>query len=239
VTSESLVGGFVLPNTRVDVMCTTRGTDASARIILQNMLVLAVDTQDQRDEKTRSIIGQTVTLAATSEEATRLSLAQSVGELRLLLKNSNDSKRTETTEARVDDLKRPLHNDDGTERETRSLPKTLVNLPPVTEEPRAPEPVPVVKKEEPRRKRHVMTIVNGQTTDKAVFLLGRCEEDEDADSARKEDNKEEKPRTETKKTDPPTTAAPPPAKAATPSPATPSPAPSGAFGRSLRTGRIN
>jgi pilus assembly protein CpaB len=237
VTAESLVGGFVLPNTRVDVMCTTRGQDASARIILQNMLVLAVDTTDIRDEKTRNIIGQTITLAATSEEATRLSLAQSVGELRLLLKNSNDAKRTETTEARVEDLKRPLHSEDSEDKATRPAPKALVALPEVKEEPKAPEPVapPVVKKEEPRRKRHVMTIANGTQVDKAVFILNRpSEDDDDADTAKKEDNKEEKPKTDVKKPDPPKTETPPPPKAAAPTPA-----PANPFGRSVRTGRIN
>jgi len=48
VNAESLVGGFVLPGARVDVLCTIGGGDASSKIILQNMLVLAVDTQDQR-----------------------------------------------------------------------------------------------------------------------------------------------------------------------------------------------
>jgi pilus assembly protein CpaB len=239
VNPESLVGGFVLPNTRVDVICTTRGNDASARIILQNMQVLAVDTQDTRTDTTKTIIGQTVTLAATAEEAVRLSLAQSTGELRLLLKNTNDSKRTETVVARTADLAKPLHGDLPEESETRSAPKTVVNLPAVTEDPKQPEPVPVVKKEEPRKsKRHVMTIANGTNVDKAVFILGRQDDDEDtppSSTVKTDVSKEEKPKsepkTEPKKPEPPKVAPP-----AAPPPA----APPSAFGKSsLRTGRIN
>jgi pilus assembly protein CpaB len=251
VTQESLVGGFVLPSTRVDVMCTTRGTDASARIILQNMLVLAVDTQDKRDEKLTTMMGQTVTLAATSEEAARLSLAQSLGELRLLLKNTNDLKRTTTTEARADDLRKPLHNDSGNDEEARPAPKAIASLPVLTEEAKQPEPVvpEPVKKAPAKRKRHVMTIVNGSNTDKAVFLLGKSSDDDDEDAPTKD---EEKPRTEKTNTAPPKVGTPLPPKAVAPTtpttpttpptttttttPSTPTPGP---FGRSARTGRIN
>ncbi len=45
VNAESLAGGFVLPGYRVDVVSTMRnGNESVSKIILQNMLVLAVDT---------------------------------------------------------------------------------------------------------------------------------------------------------------------------------------------------
>src|SRR5262249_6478198 len=49
VTTEGVVGGFVLPGSRVDVFCTMRGAEASSNMILQNMLVLAVDTNSERN----------------------------------------------------------------------------------------------------------------------------------------------------------------------------------------------
>ncbi len=54
VNAESLAGGFVLPGYRVDVVSTTRGNtnESVSKIILQNMLVLAVDTIAQRDNQT-------------------------------------------------------------------------------------------------------------------------------------------------------------------------------------------
>ena len=113
VTAESVAGGFVLPGTRVDVVCTTRNSDPTAKVFLQSMLVLAVDTQSDRNVETKSIVGQTVTMAATPEEATRLSLASSVGELRLLPKGNSDTKRIANTVARLSDLDKPLRPSDG------------------------------------------------------------------------------------------------------------------------------
>src|SRR5262249_17460452 len=86
VTPESVVSGFVLPGTRVDVVCTTRGNDPQSKVILQNMLVLAIDTQDQRGPETKTILGQNVTLAATPEEVGRLTLGEAVGDPGAVLK---------------------------------------------------------------------------------------------------------------------------------------------------------
>jgi pilus assembly protein CpaB len=229
VTAESLVAGFVLPGTRVDVVCTTRGTDSSARIILQNMMVLAVDTQDQRDPTTKAMMGQTVTLAATPEESTRLALAQSIGELRLLLKSGADTKRTSSVVARAGDLDKALTGDiekDGDGSRSGSLTAKVPTLPPVVEEKKPPVTVVEEKKSESARKtrRHVMTIRHGSHTEKAVFILGNeDEDDENTTSTRTE--KEDKPKDEAKKPeaakkDPPTTQ------------------PPTAFGKSTRTGRI-
>ncbi len=178
VTTESLVAGFVLPGTRVDVVCTTRGGNSAARIILQNMLVLAVDTQDQRPTDTKTIAGQTVTLAATPEESTRLSLAQSIGELRLLLKSGGDSKHTYEVVSTEKDLARPLSGADDKEREeARAAASPTVTLPTVPlEEPKV-TPRVEEKIEPKKRKRHVMTIVTAGNRERAVFLLG----DEDVD----------------------------------------------------------
>ena len=85
VTPESLVGGFVLPGSKVDVMfIMKRGDgDSKTQIVLQDMLVLAVDMKRTRDEGSDAVLGSTATLAATPEEAEQLSLAQSLGDLRL------------------------------------------------------------------------------------------------------------------------------------------------------------
>ena len=81
------------------------------------MLVLAVDTQDQRNPEQKSILAQTVTLAATPEEATRLALASSIGELRLLPKAHGDTKRmANVVDAASSDLDKPLRPSDGAER---------------------------------------------------------------------------------------------------------------------------
>ncbi len=232
VTAESLVAGFVLPGTRVDIVCTQKGTESSARIILQNMMVLAVDAQDQRDPTLKTMMGQTVTLAATPEESTRLSLAQSIGELRLLLKNGADTKRTGNVVTHNRDLEKPLsaeteNESDGT-RTARTAP--TVTLPPVDDE-KKPVAVVEAKKAESvkKRKRHVMTIREGSKTEKAVFLLGNDDEEEGSSSPAPKSDKEEKPKEVTKTPEEPKKPAPP----APLNPTSPS-----AFGKSMRTGRI-
>ena len=72
------------------------------------MLVLAIDTQAHRKEDSQTIIGQTATLAATPEEAVRLSLAASAGELRLLLKTPGDQSKDKPISVKLDDLDKPI-----------------------------------------------------------------------------------------------------------------------------------
>jgi pilus assembly protein CpaB len=225
VTAESLVAGFVLPGTRVDVVCTQKGTDSQARIILQNMMVLAVDMQDQRDATTKAMMGQTVTLAASPEEATRLALAQSIGELRLLLKSGADTGRTSSLVTRPKDLDKAIGSDIEKESEGPRAPTNALPLPPVVEEQPKKTVVVEEKKVEPvkKHKRHVMTIRTGPNTEKAVFVIDD-DEDENTTTTTPKTDKEDKPKEETKKPE-------------APKPATPTPPPS-AFGKSMRTGRI-
>src|SRR5262249_9153431 len=92
VTAESLAGGFIRPGNQVDVLCTIRGNnDPSTMCLLQNMLVIAIDTKPTRDDGQVAVVGQTATLAASPEECERLALAASLGELRLTLRSPEDT----------------------------------------------------------------------------------------------------------------------------------------------------
>jgi Flp pilus assembly protein CpaB len=231
VTTESTVSGFVLPGTRVDVICTTRGNNASARVLLQHMLVLAVDTASERPTETRTIVGQNVTLAATTEEALRLSLAASTGDLRLLLKDGSETKRTANRVIRLDDLDKPAYS--GSEKEedaARSTPTPPVvvptGLPPV--EPKEVARVEPPKAKEKKRKRHVMTLITGSNVEKIIFDQSKDEDDETTTASSplpkkdKEESKVEKPAEK---------------KPTSPQPPVPPP-PTSPFGKSVRTGRI-
>lgn len=112
VNAETLVGGFIQPGARVDVVSTMRGgaTDSNAQTILQDMLVLAVDTTSTRDAERPTIIGSTVTLAAKPEECQKLSLAQAMGELRLTLRAVEDHNAPRLRETKVADLSKPARD---------------------------------------------------------------------------------------------------------------------------------
>jgi pilus assembly protein CpaB len=173
VNAESLAGGFVLPGSRVDIVSTlNNGTESETKIILQNMLVLAVDTQDNKDPEKKAILGQTVTLSAKPEEAQRLALAQKLGELRLILRPAGDKEVVSVKPAKPHDLARPpsglgAESDDGPS--SSAAPPPVPPLPPVGV---AAGPAPAAsapeRKEEPVDK-HTLTIINGDNVQKAVF----------------------------------------------------------------------
>ncbi len=176
VSPETIAGGFVLQGSRVDVVCTTRNSNPTAKVFLQGMLVLAVDTQSDRNPEQKSILAQTVTLAASPEEATRLSLAATVGELRLLPKAFGDTKRTANVVATLSDLDKPLPSSDGSKEPEPTPPPQVTTPVPILPEVKDPEPKkePIKEVEPPApveklKKRHVMTLINGTSREKRVF----------------------------------------------------------------------
>src|SRR5262245_15996234 len=98
VDLASVVGGFVLPGSRVDVMATVSdnhsGNNPKVIMVLQNQEVLSVDRTSVRPDGASSVETiNTVTLAVTPQNALRLELAlkQSGGVVRLLLRDQNDT----------------------------------------------------------------------------------------------------------------------------------------------------
>jgi len=84
---------------------------------LQNMLILAVGEIDTKDPSTKTMIGSTATLAATLEEGSRLSLGQSMGELRLVVRRPDDAEMVGNLVTKLEDLGRPLPPKEGTGKE--------------------------------------------------------------------------------------------------------------------------
>ncbi len=111
VNASSMVGGFIGPGDFVDVMLTYRARvnvdegDAlvktyvdlnldsyATETILQNVKVLAVDQTAQPSDDDKIKVGKTVTLAVESRDAERLSLANKLGTLTLILRGVGDDK---------------------------------------------------------------------------------------------------------------------------------------------------
>ena len=95
VNDVSGTAGFVLPGDRVDVLMTrTEDEGGSNTVLLQNIQALAIDQlADNRAEK--PFVVKAVTLEVTQEEAQRLALAQSVGQLSLALRKQGETKVTD------------------------------------------------------------------------------------------------------------------------------------------------
>jgi pilus assembly protein CpaB len=91
--------GFVLPNSRVDVLVSMPQKPGSqeriSKVILQDIGVLAAgQTVELRDNK--PVLVTTVTLALAPNQAEKIALAQTEGKLMLAMRNLRDNKVVET-----------------------------------------------------------------------------------------------------------------------------------------------
>lgn len=95
------VAGFALPGNYVDIVVNTqvegegRGEKQISKIVLEQILVLAVAQESSRDE-TKPRVVNAVTLELTPEQAEKLDLARSVGTLSLVLRNQIDKNGSDT-----------------------------------------------------------------------------------------------------------------------------------------------
>ncbi|HMM52045.1 MAG TPA: Flp pilus assembly protein CpaB [Burkholderiaceae bacterium] len=99
------VAGFALPGNYVDVLVNTQDERDRpvSKIVLERILVLAVAQEASRDD-TKPRVVNAVTLEVTPEEAERIDLARSVGNLSLVLRNQIDVNQAQTDGVRKGDL---------------------------------------------------------------------------------------------------------------------------------------
>jgi len=93
ISTDSGAGGFILPNDRVDVILTRKsdGARGSAKTILSNLRVLAVDQTFKQEKDARTVVGKTATVEVSPEQAEALSAAGISGSLSLSLRPLSDS----------------------------------------------------------------------------------------------------------------------------------------------------
>lgn len=105
------VAGFALPGNYVDIVVNTEDETAKtsamnkavSKIVLEQILVLAVAQEASRDE-TKPRVVNAVTLEVTPEQAEKLDLARSVGTLSLVLRNQVDTEPVNTAGATKQNL---------------------------------------------------------------------------------------------------------------------------------------
>jgi pilus assembly protein CpaB len=100
ISPESDAGGFILPEDHVDVLLTEHDKQAEkatgtekiiSDTILRNVRVLAVDQTVQEKDGQKVVVGKTVTIELTPEQAETLARARQVGTLSLSLRSLVDS----------------------------------------------------------------------------------------------------------------------------------------------------
>jgi len=155
--------GFVLPNSRVDVLVSMPkpGTQSEriAKVILQDVPILAAgQTVELRDNKPVTVT--TVTLALTPDQTERLALAQTEGRLVLTTRNLKDNLIVRTPGATAATL---LGDAPAPPKEE---PKRTAQAP-------RPRPAPVLASAplpQPKVESHAVSVVRGSRVTEQVFL---------------------------------------------------------------------
>jgi len=100
VSAQTGVAGFVFPGDRIDLVLTqtVEGDGAALRAaetVLSNLRVLATDqtTEQTKDDTGKTVVStfQTVTLEVTPKIAEKIAVAQTIGQLSLVLRSIRDS----------------------------------------------------------------------------------------------------------------------------------------------------
>jgi pilus assembly protein CpaB len=143
VKGDKVIGisGFINPGNRVDVIVTVtnpNSKDVIAKIILDDLLVLATGTQIQKNEKGEPMPVDVYTLEVTPEQAEKLALASTQGRLQFALRNLTDTENAKTSGVTIAQI---LNSSGWAERE--------IVAPPVKAE--------IVKKAEPVKKVKITT----------------------------------------------------------------------------------
>ena len=128
------VGGFILPDSRVDVVLTTESPGGQrgriSKIILEDVRVLAAGQKTDQKNGEPATVG-TVTLAVTPEEAEKLALASADGNIHLVLRNFADSDKVKTVGISMDRLLSPERSAPGPSRAGRVVKRAAPAKPPV------------------------------------------------------------------------------------------------------------
>jgi pilus assembly protein CpaB len=100
------VAGFVLPDSRVDVLLTMNAPSGEpmTQVLLQKVRTLAAGSEVKRDRDGKPHNVPVITLLVTPEQAETLALAANQGRIQLALRNALDTATVATSGARVGGL---------------------------------------------------------------------------------------------------------------------------------------
>ncbi|HEY3778229.1 MAG TPA: Flp pilus assembly protein CpaB [Rhizomicrobium sp.] len=97
ISVDTGAGGFILPDDRVDVLCTQQAGERKyqTRTILKDVRVLAVDqTYDSTNTTTKTVVGRTATLELSPSQSELIERAKAGGTLSLALRALGDNGST-------------------------------------------------------------------------------------------------------------------------------------------------
>jgi pilus assembly protein CpaB len=147
------ISGLVQPNSRVDVLVTLADQTTNkqvAKLFMENMQVLSVGTEIQRDAAGKPNTATTATLAVTPDEAERLAIAMNTGSIQLVLRGYGDPSAVTTGGANSSDVLSQLRGSRPIQTLTPDpVPAQRVAPRPAAPRPAAPAPVVAAPKPPP------------------------------------------------------------------------------------------
>ena len=169
VNPESIAGGFAsLPHSRVNIIWTRRGSDKESfsKTLLENVLVLAADTQTIRSENNGAMLANVVTVALKQDDAMKLTLAKSMGTIDLVLRRFNDTAHPDAHQVNLNSLIHSTVGGSPADENSESPGVPTVALPGA---PKEATPVAAAEK----GARHTLTIYNGEQLENVDFELDK------------------------------------------------------------------
>ena len=102
------LAGMIQPNSRVDIIVVIDDPNSAgkrvAKLFMSNMRVLAIGSLVQRTEDGRPIDATVATIEVSPEEAERLAIASTQGQIQLVLRGYGDADSITTTGATADEV---------------------------------------------------------------------------------------------------------------------------------------
>ena len=174
--------GFAsLPGSHVDILWTMRGTTPDTnftKVLLENVKILAADTNERKPEDKNWVIASVVTVALSVEDALLASIAMDTGKISFLLRSSTDDQKVEVIQKSVVDVVRQKaqKEDDGGDIPDSPGGKSggrgsVDSIPDVPGQERKTDAAPAVEIERP--KTHTLTIHNGGTPIRTRFVMDK------------------------------------------------------------------
>lgn len=161
------ISGLVQPNSRVDVLVTIADQTTNkqvAKLFMENMQVLSVGTEIQRDASGKPNPATTATIAVTPEEAERLAIAMNTGSIQLVLRGYGDPAGVTTSGANSSDVLSQLRGERPVQTLTPQAGPTPRVVPRPAPRPSIPTPAVVVPKPVPPDSATVNVYRSGKPT---------------------------------------------------------------------------
>jgi pilus assembly protein CpaB len=172
INDVSGIAGLIPPDSRVDIVVVMDGgpeTGRMAKVLLENMRVLAIGSEPQRSEDGRPMNATVATVEATPTEGEQLTLMTTQAQIQLMLRGYGDPESGKTPGATTAQIVRGLKGAATVSTEPRR-PEPRRTIPVRRET--APQPLPIVMTPTPPKPKvdtSTVTLIRGREVSKQAF----------------------------------------------------------------------